>query len=60
MTPRAEPIKVLIVDDHKIIRDGLRDLISSREGMTVVGDVGNSADALSCSTWIWRERAAST
>src|SRR5215213_8106797 len=36
MTPGTEPIRVLIVDDHKIIRDGL----------TVVGDVGNRADAL--------------
>lgn len=46
MTPGDGPIRVLIVDDHKIIRDGLRDLISSRGGMTVVGDAGNSAEAL--------------
>jgi DNA-binding NarL/FixJ family response regulator len=46
MTPGTETIRVLIVDDHKIIRDGLRDLISSRQGMTVVGDAGNRADAL--------------
>lgn len=46
MTPGAQTIRVLIVDDHKIIRDGLRDLISSRGGMTVVGDAGNSAEAL--------------
>ena len=46
MTTSAEQIRVLIVDDHKIIRDGLRDLILSRGGMTVVGDVGNSAEAL--------------
>ncbi len=46
MTPRTGTIRVLIVDDHKIIRDGLRDLISSRQGMIVVDDVGNRADAL--------------
>jgi two-component system, NarL family, nitrate/nitrite response regulator NarL len=46
MTSGAEPIRVLIVDDHKIIRDGLRDLISSRQGMVVVGDAGNRVDAL--------------
>ncbi|HEY0377667.1 MAG TPA: response regulator transcription factor [Pyrinomonadaceae bacterium] len=50
MTAVAETIRVLIVDDHKIIRDGLRDLISSRQGMTVVGDAGNRADALSAAT----------
>jgi|ERR1043166_3319763 DNA-binding NarL/FixJ family response regulator len=42
-----KPIRVLLVDDHKIIRDGLRDLIESRGGMAVVGDAGNRADALS-------------
>jgi two-component system, NarL family, response regulator DevR len=46
MSSNVLPIRVLIVDDHKIIRDGLRDLISSRNGMTVVADTGNSADAL--------------
>ena len=39
-------IRVLLVDDHKIIRDGLRDLIESHQGMAVVGDAGNPADAL--------------
>lgn len=53
MKPGTETIRVLIVDDHKIIRDGLRDLISSRQGMTVVGDAGNRADALSAAA---RER----
>ena len=42
----TKPIRILIIDDHKIIRDGLRDLIESRVGMRVIGDVGNRADAL--------------
>jgi two-component system, NarL family, response regulator DevR len=46
MAASAEPIRVLIIDDHKIIRDGLKDLISSRGGMTVVGEAGNSAEAV--------------
>jgi two-component system nitrate/nitrite response regulator NarL len=41
-----ESIRVVLVDDHKIIRDGLRDLIESRKGLTVVGDAGNRADAI--------------
>lgn len=48
--PRVDPIRVFIIDDHKIIRDGLRDLIESRPDMTVVGDAGNSADALALAT----------
>ena len=46
MPQTGEPIRVLLVDDHKIIREGLRDLISSRRGMTVVGDAGCRAEAL--------------
>jgi DNA-binding NarL/FixJ family response regulator len=42
----AKPIRVLIIDDHQIIREGLRALIESRQGMTVVGDAGSSSDAL--------------
>ncbi|HZT61305.1 MAG TPA: response regulator transcription factor [Pyrinomonadaceae bacterium] len=41
-----KPIRVMLVDDHRIIREGLRDLIGSRGGMTVVGDAGNRDDAL--------------
>lgn len=42
----TKPIRVMIIDDHKIIRDGLRDLIESRKDMEVVGDAGNRPDAL--------------
>jgi len=46
-TPEKEqPIRVLVVDDHAIIREGLRDLIVSRPDMTVVGDASTGADAL--------------
>lgn len=46
MPRTGKPIRVLIVDDHKIIRDGLRDLISSRQGMIVVGDAANGSESL--------------
>jgi two-component system, NarL family, nitrate/nitrite response regulator NarL len=42
-----QPIRVLIVDDHLVVRAGLRLLIESRPGLVVVGEAANHADALS-------------
>src|ERR1051325_7533224 len=44
--PDEKSIRVALVDDHKIIRDGLRDLIESLAGLSVVGDAGNRTDAV--------------
>ncbi|HEV2914558.1 MAG TPA: response regulator transcription factor [Pyrinomonadaceae bacterium] len=45
--PDAKQIRVLIIDDHALIRSGLRMLLEARPNMCVVGDVGNASDALS-------------
>jgi|SRR5215471_6806728 len=42
-----EPIKILLVDDHVIVRAGLRMLIENHSGMAVVGEAGSRRDALS-------------
>lgn len=39
-------IRVLIVDDHSIVRQGLAALIENEPGMTVVGQAGNGQDAI--------------
>jgi DNA-binding NarL/FixJ family response regulator len=44
--PQTEIIRVVLVDDHKIIRDGLREFIETRPGMLVVGDAGDRDAAL--------------
>ncbi|MEN8250727.1 MAG: response regulator transcription factor [Bacteroidota bacterium] len=40
-------IKILLADDHKIIKDGLRALIGNEEDMEVVVDALNGRDAVS-------------
>ena len=39
-------IKILIVDDHKLMREGLRILIEKQSGMKVVGDADNGRTAV--------------
>jgi DNA-binding NarL/FixJ family response regulator len=39
-------IKILLVDDHKMIRDGLRSIINFSHNMAVVDECGNGKDAI--------------
>jgi DNA-binding NarL/FixJ family response regulator len=39
-------IRVLVVDDHAILRDGIRSLLERQEGITVVGEASNGREAL--------------
>src|SRR3954468_4451957 len=45
MTETAD-LKVMIVDDHEVVREGLRALLNRRPGMTVVGEAGTVAAAI--------------
>jgi two-component system, NarL family, response regulator NreC len=40
-------LRILLADDHKIVRDGLRLLIDSQADMRVVGEAANGREALS-------------
>jgi DNA-binding NarL/FixJ family response regulator len=40
------PIRVLLVDDHAVVRLGLRTLLSSHDGMEVVGEASDGREAL--------------
>ena len=42
----AQPIRVLIVDDHPVVRRGLRALLEVQDGIEVVGEAGDGAAAL--------------
>lgn len=41
-----QPIKIFIVDDHQIVIDGLRSLLTGVEGLEIVGFTTNSTQAL--------------
>lgn len=43
---REEPIRVLIVDDHEVLRMGLRSLLSRQPGLEVVGEASSVATAI--------------
>ena len=46
MNSEATPLRVIIVDDHPIVRDGLRSLLSSIDDIELVGEAGTGEDAI--------------
>lgn len=44
--PPIAPIRVMVVDDHQIMRDGLREVLERSGDFTVVGEAGDGDTAL--------------
>ncbi|MCI0890109.1 MAG: response regulator transcription factor, partial [Chloroflexi bacterium] len=42
----TEKIRVMIVDDHEVVREGLRSLLRRRQELAVVGEAGSMASAI--------------
>src|SRR5439155_511408 len=43
---QASPVRVLLVDDHELVRTGLRTMLAGDGGVVVVGDAGTGAAAI--------------
>jgi DNA-binding NarL/FixJ family response regulator len=44
--PEGKAIRLLLVDDHEVVRVGLRTLLSRDERLQIVGEAGTAADAV--------------
>ena len=40
--------RIVIADDHAVVREGYRTLLEKHEGLSVVGEASNAASA-----WYW-------
>jgi len=46
----AETIRVLVVDDHAVVREGLRSFLDLQDGIEVVGEAADGEDAVSAAS----------
>lgn len=46
----ARPLRVLIADDHPLVRDGLRQLFGEQPGLLVVGEATTGTEAIAMAT----------
>jgi two-component system, NarL family, response regulator DevR len=46
MTAEAGPVRVLLVDDHELVRAGLRTMLAGDDGVLVVDEAGTGAAAI--------------
>ncbi len=45
-SPESRPLRLLLVDDHEVVRQGLAALLDRRDGFEVVAEAGNVAESI--------------
>ncbi len=50
MTDKKDAIRIMIVDDHAVVREGLRTLLEAQPDMEVVGEAANGEEAVNKSS----------
>jgi DNA-binding NarL/FixJ family response regulator len=43
---QTEPMRIIITDDHALVRDGLRSMLDDEPGLEVIGEAANGQEAL--------------
>jgi DNA-binding NarL/FixJ family response regulator len=51
--PASPTANLILVDDHPLVRDGLRLRLEGVPGLAVVGEAGNAAEALHLAQTLW-------
>jgi two-component system, NarL family, response regulator DevR len=45
------PLRVMIVDDHEVVRNGIKALLAEEDGITVAGEAGGVREAIERAAW---------
>ena len=45
------PLRVVLVDDHEVVRNGIKSLLAETPDVSVVGEAGNVKDAIERAVW---------
>ena len=46
MRTMTEPTRIFLLDDHEVVRRGVRDLLEAEDDLTVVGEAGTAEEAI--------------
>ena len=46
MSNSSDTVRIILADDHALVRDGIRALLEEEENLDVIGEVSNGLEAL--------------